>query len=405
MGSIYRYTIENDGDLTEERVINTVRTANGGEDRTIIGLTFDPSATADNLILWVSDNVTYKGSFVDDWTGKIAKLTGSNLQNYDAVIEGLPRSVRDHETNSIAFGPDGALYVSQGSNNAMGAPDTAWGNRAERLLSAAVLRLDVSKLPSSLPLNVKTEDGGSYNPFANSAPLTVYASGIRNGYDLVWHSNGRLYVPTNGSAPGGNAPATPSTLPDVCQNRLDSDRLGAYTRMGIPGITDNSQRELDYLFRVSEGRYYGHPNPARCEWVLNAGNTSSANNPFEANDYPLGTQPDRNYDADGVFNAGVSASANGVIEYMSDTFGGALKGKLLNVRYSKETDIQYFSLDSNGSVTERVTGADSNIEGFTGFNGPLDIVEDLNNGNLYIADFGPQSLGVAGRIVLLTPKN
>ena len=371
-GSIYRYKIENSGDLTEERVIDTVRKANGGAPRTIIGLTFDPSATKDNLTLWVSDNVTYMGSpDVPDWTGKIARLTGSNLQNYEAVVEGLPRSVRDHETNSIAFGPDSALYVSQGSNNAMGAPDGAWGDREERLLSAAVLRLDLGKLPSNLPLDVKTAEGGSYNPFAFNAPLTVYASGIRNAYDLVWHSNGRLYVPTNGSAPGGNAPATPSTLPASCDNRIDAERFGGYTRTNVPRIDNNSQRELDYLFRVAEGRYYGHPNPARCEWVLNAGNVRSANDPFEANDYPLGTQPDRNYDADGIFNAGLSASANGVIEYMSGTFGGALKGKLLNVRYSKERDIQTFSLGSDGSVTERVTGTDSNIDGFSGFNGPL----------------------------------
>ena len=207
-------------------------------------------------------------------------------------------------------------------------------------------------------------------------------------------------MPTNGSAAGGNTPATPNTLPSSCQNRID----GPYNRTGIPAINNNPQKEVDYLFKASEGRYYGHPNPARCEWVLNAGNVSSANNIFEANAYPLGTQPDRNYDADGVFSAGFNASANGVIEYKSNTFGGALRGKLLNVRYSKELDIQYFSLNSNGNVTERVTGAESNIEGFTGFNGPLDITEDTRNGNLYIADFGPQSLGVAGRIVLLTPK-
>ena len=401
-GLIYRYSVQSDGSLGQEEVINTVRRANGNTDRTIVGLTFDPSSTANNLILWVSDNVTYKGPFVDDWTGKIAKLTGPNLGNYQAVVEGLPRSVRDHETNSIAFKPGepNALYFNQGSNNAMGAPDSAWGNRPERMLSAAVLKLDLTKLPANLPLNVKTDEGGTYDPFAANAPLTLYATGIRNAYDLVWHSNGNLYVPTNGSASGGNTPATPSTLPSVCQNRID----GNYTRTGIPAINNNPQKEVDYLFKASEGRYYGHPNPARCEWVLNAGNVSSANSIFEANAYPLGTRPDRNYDADGVFSAGFNASANGVIEYKSNTFGGALRGKLLNVRYSKELDIQYFSLNSSGNVTERVTGAESNIEGFTGFNGPLDITEDTRNGNLYIADFGPQSLSVAGRIVLLTPK-
>ena len=405
-GLIYRYRINSNGGLTQEEVISAVRSANGDTDRTIIGLTFDPTATADNLILWVSDNPTYKGPYVDDWTGKLARLTGPDLAKYEAVVVGLPRSVRDHETNSIAFRPgdESALYFTQGSNNAMGAPDAAWGERPERLLSAAVLKLELAKLPADLPLNVQTDEGGAYNPFAANAPLTIYASGIRNAYDLVWHSNGHLYTPTNGSANGGNAPATPATLPASCQNRLDKDRFGAYTRTGVPGITNNSERETDYLFRVSEGRYYGHPNPARCEWVLNAGNVSAAKTIFEMDDYPLGTQPDRNYDAGGVFDAGYSASANGVIEYTSNTFGGALKGKLLNVRYSKELDIQYFSLDASGGVTERVTGAEANIPGFTGFNGPLDLVEDTRSGNLYVADFGPQSLGVAGRIVLLTPR-
>ena len=41
-----------------------------------------------------------------------------------------PRSVKDHETNSLAFGPDGALYLTQGANNAMGAADSTWGNRS-----------------------------------------------------------------------------------------------------------------------------------------------------------------------------------------------------------------------------------------------------------------------------------
>ena len=184
-GLIYRYKIESDGSLTQEKVISTVRSANGNTDRTVIGLAFDPSATADNLTLWVSDNPTYKGPFVDDWTGKIARLTGADLANYQAVVVGLPRSVRDHETNSVAFGPDGALYVTQGSNNAMGAPDAAWGNRPERVLSAAVLRLELGKLPANLPIDVKTEEGGVYNPFALNAPLTIYASGVRNAYDLV----------------------------------------------------------------------------------------------------------------------------------------------------------------------------------------------------------------------------
>ena len=59
--------------------------------------------------------------------------------------------------------------------------------------------------------------------------MTVYASGIRNAFDLVWHTNGQLYVPTNGSAAGGNTPATPCPLPASCSVALDSPTNGAYT--------------------------------------------------------------------------------------------------------------------------------------------------------------------------------
>ena len=103
------------------------------------------------------------------------------------------------------------LYFNQGSNSAGGAPDGSWGNRPERLLSAAVLRLDLDKLPenqwpldaettmdqaaiNSVNVNSATLDG-KYNPYWVDAPVDpVYATGVRNAYDLAWHSNGQLYT-------------------------------------------------------------------------------------------------------------------------------------------------------------------------------------------------------------------
>src|SRR2546423_1396489 len=80
--------------------------------------------------------------------------------------------------------------------------------RREHPLRAALLRVDVSK--SHEPLDVKArEGGGTYDPFAANAPLTIYASGVRVGYKVLWHSNGHLYPAINGSAAGGNVPPTP----------------------------------------------------------------------------------------------------------------------------------------------------------------------------------------------------
>src|SRR6185437_7246350 len=144
----------------------------------------------------------------------ITVMSGPDLASVQDAIVNLPRSFQDHGTEQPTFGPDGALYVPQGSNTAMGAADSTWGNRPERLLSAAILRVDVSKLNLAQgPLNVLTSDGGgAYDPFAPGAPLTIYATGVRNAYSLLFTSDGKLYAPTNGSSAGGNTPAFPNAV-------------------------------------------------------------------------------------------------------------------------------------------------------------------------------------------------
>ncbi|AGZ43442.1 Ig-like domain-containing protein [Actinoplanes friuliensis] len=383
-GRIFRFPINADGTLGTATIITAVRDnaaalgLPGAPARTVIGMAFDAAGA-----LWVTDNYEYTGPLnVPDWSGRIGRLTGTNLGTYTPVVVNLPRSVKDHETNSLAFGPDGALYVSQGANNAMGAADSTWGNRPEQLLSAAVLRLDPSAF-SGTPTDARTADGGTYNPYAAGAPLTIYATGVRNAFDLVWHRNGHLYAPTNGSAAGGNTPATPATLPASCARR-------GYTGPGVPALTGVPTAETDYVFDVKQGRYYGHPNPQRCEWVLAGGNPTAGTDPFQVGAYPVGTLPDPNFDLAGTYDAGLHASANGAIEYR----GGALDGKLLVVRYSAGQDIETFDVAANGALSNRTTG----LSGLTGFSQPLDVTQDTATGNLYVTELG------ASRITLLKPR-
>ena len=47
--------------------------------------------------------------------------------------------------NGIVFGPDGKLYLAQGSLSGYGAADQAWGFRAETPLSASILVADVAE--------------------------------------------------------------------------------------------------------------------------------------------------------------------------------------------------------------------------------------------------------------------
>lgn len=389
-GIIKRFAINADGTLGTPELLYSLQDAYGTrQPRLAIGLAFDPSATASNLVAWVTHS-SYVFLNGPDWDGKLTRLSGDKLQTVNDVLINLPRSAKDHLTNSITFGPDGALYFPQGSTTAMGEADKVWSNRNEYLLSGAILRLDVSKL-GSLPLDVKTRDGGgSYNPYAPNAPLTIYATGVRNAYDMVWHSNGSLYAPTNGSAAGGNSPASVNgTL------RADGS---VYHGPPVPALRNIQQTQNDFLFRVVKGGYYGHPNPTRGEYVMNGGNPTARIDSAEVTDYPVGTQPDKNWKGYS-FNFQNNISPNGIIEYKSNTFNGALQGKLLVVRYSRHDDI--ITLAPGGPNNDIISSIEGpSIEGFSGFVDPLDLVEDQKTGNIYVSEYGG-----TGRITLLRVRN
>ena len=403
-GRITRFPINADGSLGAGQSITTIQTANSGP-RMLLGLVFDPAATAANPVLWATHGDFSFDADAAPWSGKVTKLSGANLQTAQDVVVGLPRTGHNHLTNQAAFGPDGALYISQGSMSAQGAADATWALRDEVLLSAAVLRLDTTKITPGSPLNARTYDGGGpYNPWAAGAPLTIYASGVRNAYDLVWTHDGRLYVPTNGSNPGGNTPGTPA-LPIPNSVRLDGDNdgnaaNGHYSSPAVPALRPVNSGQNDYLYLAERGGYYGHPNPSRYEFVLNGGNPTSGADPGEVSQYPVGTQPDRNYRGF-AHDFGAKLSPDGIIEYRSSTaFGGALRGKLLVARYSGRDDILILSRGENGAITAEQAG----VTGLTGFADPLDLVEDPLNGNIYVSEYAEHQ-STPPQISLLRPAS
>lgn len=413
-GSLRRWNINSSGDLVGEKLFKDGAN-NPLTGRAIIGMAFNPNISND-LYLWTTNNspVDPASEPADDFTGKITKISLKNTVSFDGDIQdyivGLPRSAKDHLSNSLVYGPDedpgpgykSYLYMTQGSNSAMGAPDSAWYNRPERLLSGAVLRIDQGQFEQRPPggFNVQTEPytnkagqtvtnpQGYYNPndskWNGKAPVQIYASGTRNAYDLVWHSNGKLYVPTNGSAAGGNTPDDPRTTANEALRNV---------------ATQN-----DYLFKVEKGGYYGHPNPKRNEYIMNGGNPTSGKDPAEViaqgsyAGYPVGTKPDPNYRGF-TYDFGRNRSPNGVTEYKSSTFNGALKNQLLVTEYSGGDDLLALKLDTNGNVVGATQAA-------SGFSDPLDVVEDTkNNGNigtLYVAEL-PNGGIAGGRITRLRP--
>ncbi len=147
-----------------------------------IGLAFHDS------VMYVSDSGKISTFEDTDGDGILDKLT--------PIIEGLI-SLRypDHSNNSIAFGPDGKLYIPVGAASDHG-PVTSD-------LEGAILRM---------------------NP--DGSDVEVFASGFRNPYDLTFSPDGELFTADNN--------------PDFLDDTL---------RFLPP-------EELDY---VREGRHYGFP--------------------------------------------------------------------------------------------------------------------------------------------------
>ncbi|MGM8933218.1 carbohydrate-binding protein [Salinicola halophyticus] len=430
-GEIKRYDIDAvTGELSNEQTLALDYFQTDAGARGIVGLTFDPT---DPNVLWVTDNypipLTGRDNAVPDFSGRVSKITiddsdGTFSGSAETYISGLPRSNGDHVTNSLVFHanpeydaetnpdvPPYLLYVSQGANTAMGGDDSAWGNRPERLLNAAVLEVDPTREAPTGGFDVSTEplptDGSNtryqdddgdikngpidmgggqylvfaqdgtasmqdvngnvlidyYDPFADDAVLKIYATGIRNAYDLVWHSNGNLYASTNGSAAGGVTPDDPST-----------DYNEALSNVGI---------EDDWLFKVDQGGYYGHPDSLRDEYIFNGGNPTDGDDLYETGDYEVGTQPDSNYRFDDIYSLGTNRSPNGAIEYTSNIFGATLNGSLLFVEYSGGDDIRWVSLDEDGNVASDnvLRDVDGNVIKYVD---PLDIIENPLTGQLYL---------------------
>ncbi|PKH42729.1 putative Ig domain-containing protein [Nocardioides alpinus] len=394
---MFRYPINADGTLGDEQPINAFL------GRAAVGFVFD---RANPDVAWVTHATANIGNESQAFGSKLSRVDFSASVTSPAISDvfvNLPRSQKDHLSNSISYGPGGRLYFLQGSNQAAGDPDGAWGDRGETLLTAAMLTFDPAatwqRVQASGPVDVQTVDkGGSYDPYAAAAPLKIYATGIRNAYDLVFASNGSLYVPTNGTASGGNSPgvtASGGTLTRTGQvpgrnvtsecatRRIDG---APYTAPTVPAVTNhNTQR--DFLFDVEAGGYYGHPNPSRCEWVLNnGGNPEGAGS--GGSKYTASVAPDRNYRG-WAYDFEFNKSPNGVIEYRSNTFGGELKGRLMVVRFSNFDDVFTLEAAANGQIEGGQAG--STIGGFSGFDDPLDIVEDLDTGNLYVNSYDQSS--------------
>jgi hypothetical protein len=202
----------------------------------------------------------------------------------------------------------------------------------------------------------------------------------------------------NGSAAGGNTPGWPTPgapVPRRIDDEAQPGSAAARPLPAVPALNDVRETQDDFLFILERGGgYYGHPNAARGEFVLDGGNPTAGVDPFEVLAYPVGVQPDRNWRGRNGFSFGKNLSPNGLIEYKGKAFGGALEGKILVTRYSGGDDLIVLTPGPDGTITESLTG----IDGTTQLMDPLDLTQDETTGCLYVSETKSRKL------TLLRPK-
>lgn len=117
--------------------------------------------------------MTYRdGSLYVSSEGRVVRVDDPDgdyaADSLEVLYEGLPHNVYAyHSNNGLAFGPDDRLYIALGGTSDHGPENHPLG--------ATILVTDLA--------------GG---------PLEIYASGLRNPYDLAFCSDGQLYATDNG---------------------------------------------------------------------------------------------------------------------------------------------------------------------------------------------------------------
>ena len=317
----------------------------------VLGLAFNPTDPPSPVTLYVSQTNVFAGLDAPAYPGKVSKLVAPAYAPID-MITGLPVSVVEHGTNGLAFDHEGRLYIAQGGNTDAGVP--ARPGRDETPLSAAILVADVQEPGFDGAIRYEPpNEATSTNVNQVAGDVRVYASGFRNPYDLVLHSNGRIYATDNG-------PNSRTQLVNC------SD--------GPP--QPNAPDELNL---VLEGRYYGHPNANRGRFDERQCTYRTPEDTSGESTPPLAT-------------LGYSVSADGIVEYASDAFGGRLQGDLIYVEWAKGR-VWRVALSDDGTRVESTSRLVPEV-----LSRPLDVTLGPD-GVLYIAEWG------AGQISYFVPAS
>lgn len=197
-----------DGKLQEEPFLNVsdrmVKISPMYDERGLLGLAFHPNFTRNGRV-FVFYSAPLRSGAPQGWncTNKLSEFLVSNDNpnaidmNSEKVILEIDKPQMNHNGGTIAFGPDGYLYLPLGDGG--GANDVALGHadggnaQNTSSLLGKILRIDVDSTMN----NASARYGiPADNPFVNKTGFLpeIWAYGLRNPYRISFDSADRLFV-------------------------------------------------------------------------------------------------------------------------------------------------------------------------------------------------------------------
>jgi glucose/arabinose dehydrogenase len=372
-GNIEAYSFDDNYNVIDTQTITTIA---GLSNKNILGMAFNPFDPPGTVRIYVAHSLLFaNGGLCFDgfspYSGQVSALEGPTFSVLQPLVTGLPVSNHDHGINGLQFDHNGDLLIAVGGNTNAGVKACNLGGLPESPLSGAILKAEVSKpnfngqIVYIDPASGQPNDDQVFGDRVVLAPgvdVSVFASGLRNAFDLVFTTRGLIYCTDNGPN-GGFGPTSTSA-----------------TTQG------HEPTEIDKLCLVKEGHYYGHPN-------RNRGQSDARQNVYHGlseNSMP------------GTFTPPIAtfvSSTNGIDEYRAATFRGAMRGALIAQKWNGSTFRITLSPDGESVESTQEFPSDQNLDGLDVIAGPGGVIVGIDHSHNQIKVDKPVDAVASGLVV------
>lgn len=160
-----------------------------GNEEGLLGLAFHPNY-ATNGYFFVYYSAESSNSIVSRFSVDNANENFANVSS-ELILLNINQPYPNHNGGSLAFGPDGMLYISLGDGGSFADPQGNGQNR--QTLLGSILRIDVDNVDEGLNYSIPID-----NPFYNNGndyQEEIFAYGLRNPWRMSFDTDtGDLWV-------------------------------------------------------------------------------------------------------------------------------------------------------------------------------------------------------------------